>query len=1793
MAFLYSPAKAGPATAPESRLRVRPVFFWGLVLLLLGLTAPRAWAQLGSSEDTRYTPVNTAVQYVWYAGGTGNWSIAQGQGSFLTPTNVAQVTVRWTASGPARLNFITSSGTKTIDLTVVPCRPVPGANASNAIDAGTFDVCQETRNYTANTATECYLNDYFYNSANGTGNPVAQPSFDVYYRFHLSRPSQVTVNTCGSNFDTYLHLLSLSTGQVWDDDDSGGSTGFAVCAGSTSYLSSLDVGSSLKARLPPLLPAGDYLIIAEGYGSSQGSLQLAFQVTPQFTPAITLAASPQTLTNNAVEVSQGSSVTLTAGTGFDAYTWQVKGSGTPAGSGATITVAPTETTTYTVTGTGCANRLAATAQVTVQVALANLNYVTTRTVQVLGKLTEQDVRGQSPTDVAVGTTFFDGLGRAMQTVARQASPAQQDLITPVAYDALGRPAVTYLPYVGGSDGSYRPDALAQQATFYQSAGMRYATDAAPWATTEFEASPLDRVVRQGAPGATWQPDAAAAWSSPDHTRKYSTRSNVAGEVVRWESGSTPQAITALGSYDAGQLTVLESKDENGHLAVEYKNTAGQLLVKKVQEAASVTATTDAGFLITQYVYDDLSRLRLVITPEGTRHLSVTAGAAAAFINAWCFRYEYDGRGRVVEKQVPGAGAISYVYNQRNDVVGAQDARQAATGGLPWLVTKYDALQRPVATGVVNVGQSRQAFQASLDQQASAAAVFESRSSTDVGYTLDQAYPAMPADNVRTLTYYDDYAYPALGSFAFRAEAGVSADRLNPQAQGLVTGGKVWIERAGPKTYLTNVTYYDAQNRPLQTIGTNPLGGQDRTTLNYDLSLTPQPRSSLTTHREPASGPPTPQLTHTLAQRMTYDHLGRLQQQWQRLDAEPEVLLAGNEYNALGQLVDKKLHSTDLGATFLQSVDYRYNIRGWLTNLNNQNLTNDEWLDDATPNHDDADTKPDLFGFALKYDNRTSGFTAPQYNGNVTQTLWNTRHPDRGPHLRSYGYLYDAANRLTDAPFRTNDQATGGAWGTNVTDFSVANISYDANGNLLRMTRQGTVNGSADNPQKGLLDQLSYSYDRDGDGVSDGNRLLGVDDAAPPTAPPHDFEDNGQKYAPGGAAEYAYDDNGNLTSDRNKGITGVDYNVLNLPTAVRFATGNRVEYTYTAAGTKLQQRVYTGSALTKQVDYAGGFVYEQSVPVFVATAEGRALYSAGSTGNKWAYEYHLKDHLGNLRLAFRNTTQTRLLTSDSPGQEEGAAPKFSYGPNTRRTTAYARSGANAAAVSGTDALMSDAMGGPSTYLAVTHNDRLEVEVYYNTPTGVQASAARSPASTAQATRVITWGLAPGLIQPLSKPGGAERGQPRAFFGLNLSLTGVLTALVTAPKQPSARSIASTTGSTSPQPLGNHAFVGWQLYDGSNQKVGPEHREQIATYISGNAWQKFAFSLPVDLAATAGKQGYAKIQLMNEDPQAIYFDDFAIRQPQLVVQENHYDPWGLNLVGIEQTGAPDSKFQYNGKEKQEDFGLNWTDYGARMYDAQLGRWMTADPLADQMRRHSVYNYAYDNPMRFTDPDGMSPQDIFDGHGDLIEETNDNEIRIRAGKKLYSLSDAYKKGKLSNSALIKIVGHYLKENGSLGQIPGLRIGVGQRPVAKGDNGDAIMYYYNKTIYVDNKNGDTVGEISPTLDNESNFRNSLDHELTHDVEGYNPYLDELDAITNQMGKATFKSTSDAYKNNILQYAINSGKSALNSNAIQTNEVGDKISMINKLALSAPLLNGASLYIGTNADNNYVVKSTSIPRKK
>ena len=103
-----------------------------------------------------------------------------------------------------------------------------------------------------------------------------------------------------------------------------------------------------------------------------------------------------------------------------------------------------------------------------------------------------------------------------------------------------------------------------------------------------------------------------------------------------------------------------------------------------------------------------------------------------------------------------------------------------------------------------------------------------------------------------------------------------------------------------------------------------------------------------------------------------------------------------------------------------------------------------------------------------------------------------------------------------------------------------------------------------------------------------------------------------------------------------------------------------------------------------------------------------------------------------------------------------------------------------------------------------------------------------------------------------------------------------------------------------------------------------------------------------------------------------------------QVDSYYPFGMNIKGLtanSTVGIRPNEYLYNGKMMQDEMGLGWLDYGARFYDPVLGRWHSLDPLCEISRRWSPYSYVYNNPSRFTDPEGMKPFDLPDKKSDAF--------------------------------------------------------------------------------------------------------------------------------------------------------------------------------------------------------------------
>ena len=631
--------------------------------------------------------------------------------------------------------------------------------------------------------------------------------------------------------------------------------------------------------------------------------------------------------------------------------------------------------------------------------------------------------------------------------------------------------------------------------------------------------------------------------------------------------------------------------------------------------------------------------------------------------------------------------------------------------------------------------------------------------------------------------------------------------------------------------------------------------------------------------------------------------------------------AGGEVNLLEGFWSKEgsgfeaFISTQAQMQYLQRIHYTYNVRGWLKAINDKDLSN-------------RSQDKDLFGLELSY--QESG----QYNGNISRQQWRSVLDN---HLRGYTYTYsyDALNRLTKALYQGGDQGLGGTarenFSTSGFDASgnETGIVYDKNGNIGQMAQYGLSFQSNSQDRKfDKTDHLLYGY---GTG---GNRLVSVADRAQPATPATpgiggDFFENQAANAQG--EEYLYDDYheasgqshygaGNLWVDKNKGITAIVYNHLNLPKRIEITrTGSdgssvtsTIDYLYDATGRKLRKTVsdrFQGSTPKESTsEYQSGFVYRQGGLEFFPSAEGRVLSPRATGQGDYASEYHYCDHLGNLRVAFRkgsgSTTKVSLEKSSALSEERSWAnvkeTRDNYTPNNSQ---YARTGSYAAKLYGGSTTSTAKVLGPWKRIPVSKGDKVDMSAYAYYPTA-------NTSSTTTALSVY-----------LNSPGGNTDGVESSN---NPSQVAVGLSVYPAPAASSAGGVPK-------------AYLKYLFFKTDGTAGGGGQR--LITSLANNS----AFEA-LSLSDTAPEDGYVQVLVANESAAPVWFDDLSVTvQGSLIVQENHYSPWGLNLAGIEKQGNPDHKFQYNGKEKQEELGLNWTDYGARMYDPQLGRWHASDPLA----------------------------------------------------------------------------------------------------------------------------------------------------------------------------------------------------------------------------------------------------------
>lgn len=1128
----------------------------------------------------------------------------------------------------------------------------------------------------------------------------------------------------------------------------------------------------------------------------------------------------------------------------------------------------------------------------------------TEVIRVEGKKQDNQLYELTNTEKTTAFAHYDGAGRAMQQVVLKASPSGKDLIQFATFNGNGH-TKSYLPYTYNTDptGAFRSPATAatQQAAFYNTPTDNVADDTKPFTEAIFEQSPLARVLDAGGIG--------SAFTNHTATYNYSYNSgstNSEAEEVRLFNSDG----TSSGFYTANTLSRAEGTDADGNKQIVFIDASGQVIVKKKQldEIVVNGSSTVVNFGQTYYIYDDFGRLKYIISPKGVAALKANSWTLSAnILKAYVYQFVYDKRGRLVEKKVPGQAWMYYGYDRLNRLVLAQDS--LLRGANKWTFVKYDKKGRTIMQGLYTntTHTTRSAIQTNVLDPLYANSTdlyFEARGTAQEGYT-NQSFPTTSTE-VWSVSYYDSYDtnYDLIddpeGSYTAQ---GLANELPAVTPYNMLTASKRII--LGTTTWLRTYVFYDKFGRVIQVKGNN----QMRATVDNVQTSVFDFEGKLLTSKAYHNTGVSASTPVTAILKYTYDTptQTRLVSIEQSLDNGANFQEVVNyTYNELGQLVDKKLHKTGTN-TYLQSVDYRYTIRGQLKSINNSQLNVDNSNDDTN----------DYFGMELLYSDTDAALSnTALYNGNASAIKWKALGMgSNASGQRSYTFAYDKTGQLKTASYKahngTNWSAEAGA--------QDETMAYDLNGNIRKLVRHQRkyqwLNLIASYKTE-TIDSLIYTYS-----TTFGDRLLKVEEAA--TANPLAGFNNGST---GSSTDYTYDNNGNLTADQNKTITSITYNYLNKPATILFTDGRKVEYVYDGSGTKLTMKTYkAGAVLKTTTQYVGSFLYENDTLRFFGSPEGRVIYKTGT----FEYQYAIGDHQGNTRVLFSSAAPNNDVTTQT--FESVATGNYPGGGFVSSFKNYTPSGSKSLLLTGGNNNMVGL--GKSFYVYPGDSLRISAKALFKYPTG------SNPSSLASFATYLLNAFA------LGTPAGGEAGTPSSainnFGGWAAGGFG-----------------NGSTDETNPQ-----AFITILLFDKKFNFLEVAYQQVTG---SEDSWKH----INKTVKAKEEGYAYIYVSNENETLVDVYFDDVTIAyKPTALVQYNEYYPFGMQTNSSWTRTGTKNNFLYDaGGELNSTTGFY--DLAYRNYDAAVGRFFQVDPLAAQYHGLTPYNYANNSPVLTNDPNGALP-------------------------------------------------------------------------------------------------------------------------------------------------------------------------------------------------------------------------------
>lgn len=474
--------------------------------------------------------------------------------------------------------------------------------------------------------------------------------------------------------------------------------------------------------------------------------------------------------------------------------------------------------------------------------------------------------------------YYDGLGRPFMNVQKGVTSDHKNNISLQEYDAAGREVKTWLPHVTTAD-YISPESLKN------SISDSYNGDTRPFNESVYESSPLNRIVKQYAPG--------DRWGDYPVSTSYMTNTSTGSLSCKLYHVTPTGELAQDGIYAQGELYVTKSTDEEGHISYRFIDKRNRELLNR-QMKDSITHDT-------YYVYDDFDNKRFVLPP---------AFQSNPDLDLYAYQYTYDKRNRCVEKKLPGCATIKYFYDSADHLIFSQDGVQYENSELTFFL--YDAFNRLTVKGIcLNTNPS--SVENIIVTCSTVKGIYDISISENLGSSGYKTNLKLTSPTVHEINYYDNYSFLSMSNFASTGKFHNSL--IN--STGLQTGQIIGL-LGDTVSYLYSATYYDVKGRPIETISSNHIGGYDAIATGY--SFTGKPLIKRHIHSNAHT-------SITEVSTFAYDHVERLKTITHQLDNNNPVTLVSNSYDDLGRLQEKKYHNDYF------KTKYSYNIRNWLTEIN--------------------------------------------------------------------------------------------------------------------------------------------------------------------------------------------------------------------------------------------------------------------------------------------------------------------------------------------------------------------------------------------------------------------------------------------------------------------------------------------------------------------------------------------------------------------------------------------------------------------------------------------------------------------------------------------------------------------------------------------------------------------------------------------------------------------------------------------------------------------------------------------